>query len=90
MDDLDVTYDTKANPTCRFEKTGYSFTGWSYAKDGDVVDDLSGKVDTVIVYAIWKPNTYKVTFVTNSQSKTEYKFTYGCMGRLPISVFQIL
>lgn len=35
MDDLDVTYDTKANPTCRFEKTGYSFTGWSYAKDGD-------------------------------------------------------
>lgn len=35
MDDLDVTYDTKVNPTCRFEKTGYSFTGWSYAKDGD-------------------------------------------------------
>ena len=75
MDDLDVTYDTKANPTCRFEKTGYSFTGWSYAKDGDVVDDLSGKVDTVIVYAIWKPNTYKVTFVTNGKSEEKY-FTY--------------
>ena len=83
MDDLDVTYDTKANPTCRFEKTGYSFTGWSYAKDGDVVDDLSGKVDTVIVYAIWKPNTYKVTFVTNSQSKTEYKFTYDAWEDFP-------
>lgn len=83
MDDLDVTYDTKANPTCRFEKTGYSFTGWSYAKDGDVVDDLSGKVDTVIVYAIWKPNTYKVTFVTNSQSKTEYEFTYGAWEDFP-------
>lgn len=83
MDDLDVTYDTKANPTCRFEKTGYSFTGWSYAKDGDVVDDLSGKVDTVIVYAIWKPNTYKVTFVTNSQSKTEYEFTYDAWEDFP-------
>ena len=75
MDDLDVTYDTKANPTCRFEKTGYSFTGWSYAKDGDVVDDLSGKVDTVTVYAIWKPNTYKVTFVTNGKTEEKY-FTY--------------
>ena len=75
MDDLDVTYDTKVNPTCRFEKTGYSFTGWSYAKDGDVVDDLSGKVDTVTVYAIWKPNTYKVTFVTNGKSEEKY-FTY--------------
>lgn len=75
MDDLDVTYDTKVNPTCRYEKTGYSFTGWSYTKDGDVVDDLSGKVDTVIVYAIWKPNTYKVTFVTNGKSEEKY-FTY--------------
>lgn len=75
MDDLDVTYDTKANPTCRFEKTGYSFAGWSYAKDGDVVEDLSGKVDTVTVYAIWKPNTYKVTFVTNGKSEEKY-FTY--------------
>lgn len=75
MDDLDVTYDTKANPTCRYEKTGYSFAGWSYAKDGDVVDDLSGKVDTVTVYAIWKPNTYKVTFVTNGKSEEKY-FTY--------------
>lgn len=75
MDDLDVTYDTKANPTCRYEKTGYSFAGWSYAKDGDVVDDLSGKVDTVIVYAIWKSNTYKVTFVTNGKSEEKY-FTY--------------
>lgn len=83
MDDLDVTYDTKANPTCRYEKTGYSFTGWSYTKDGDVVDDLSGKVDTVIVYAIWKPNTYKVTFVTNSQSKTEYEFTYDAWENFP-------
>ena len=75
MDDLDVTYDTKANPTCRYEKTGYSFAGWSYTKDGDVVDDLSGKVDTVIVYAIWKPNTYKVTFVTNGKTEEKY-FTY--------------
>ena len=83
MDDLDVTYDTKANPTCRFEKTGYSFAGWSYAKDGDVVEDLNGKVDTVIVYAIWKPNTYKVTFVTNSQSKTEYEFTYDAWEDFP-------
>ena len=83
MDDLDVTYDTKANPTCRYEKTGYSFAGWSYAKDGDVVDDLSGKVDTVTVYAIWKPNTYKVTFVTNSQSKTEYEFTYDAWEDFP-------
>lgn len=75
MDDLDVTYDTKANPTCRFEKTGYSFTGWSYTKDGDVVDNLSGKVDTVIVYAIWKQNTYKVTFVTDGKTEEKY-FTY--------------
>lgn len=75
MDDLDVTYDTKANPTCRFEKTGYSFAGWSYTKDGDVVDDLSGKVDTVTVYAIWKPNTYKVTFVTDGKTEEKY-FTY--------------
>ena len=49
MDDLDVTYDTKANPTCRIEKTGYCFSGWSYANLGVVVDDLSGKVDSVFV-----------------------------------------
>lgn len=75
MEDLDVTFDTKANPTCHFERTGYSFVGWSYTKSGDVLEDLSGKVDTVIVYAIWKPNTYKVTFVTNGKSE-EKQFAY--------------
>ena len=46
-------------------RDGYSFQGWSAARDGSVQYDpgevYSGE-DSVILYACWKPNTYTVNY----------------------------
>ena len=56
-----------AAPSHIFVRRGYSFIGWSKAKDGSVKPYQIGDVFTLgasneILYAAWKPNTYKVTF----------------------------
>ena len=54
-----------------FLRTGYTFQGWSLSKDArtpdwtarSVVGNLAGGEDQVItLYAVWKPNTYRVYY----------------------------
>ena len=72
------TYDTAKTLTANgFSKTGYTFQGWStsstatsatYTNKQSVKNLTSTNGGTVTLYAVWKINTYTVTF--NSQSGT--------------------
>ncbi|MBR6221941.1 MAG: InlB B-repeat-containing protein [Lachnospiraceae bacterium] len=97
--DTVITFPT--NPT----KPGYTFKGWAYnpddttaAYDPDVtsktVEELvKGKgtddSDTVSLYAIWEPYTYKVRFNANegSGSMTDQDFSYGTAQALKKNTF---
>lgn len=71
MDDQTFTYGVAQNLTENtFTRTGYTFTGWNTQADGngtsyaDGVDGSQMPADnggTVILYAQWTINTYKIT-----------------------------
>lgn len=49
-------------------RTGYSFQGWATSASGSVVYTAGGSYtndQTVTLYAVWKANTYKVTYNAN-------------------------
>ena len=74
-----------------FTRTGYTFVGWARTaggsasyRDGETVSNLTPEDgDTVSLYAVWRANTYTVTFDYGDGSgevgsKTvTYKSTYG-------------
>ena len=70
--DLTVcTYNTDAAAAeSGFERTGYTFAGWSTAPEGKVIynagDAMRNLTDenngTVTLYAVWTPIKYKITF----------------------------
>ncbi|GEM_PF-1660349 len=71
MSNSNHTYDKFSNlNSCKYERTGYSFAGWSLSaqgekvySDGDSVINLSYTFNGVVsLYAVWLPNTYTVTF----------------------------
>ncbi len=78
-------------------KIGHTFQGWSKEKNGNVdyADEESvlnlTKIDnnTVILYAVWKPNTYTVRFNANGGEGTmdDIKVTYGEKTYLPKNTF---
>ena len=52
-------------------REGYSFSGWSTASAGEVEylpGDSYVKDADIVLYAVWKPNTYVVTFDANGGS----------------------
>lgn len=70
-------------------RTGYTFVGWYSAK----ADGVEVKADTIIstpanhtLYAIWKANSYTLSFNSNGGSKAPankkvtYDATYGTLG----------
>lgn len=89
------TYDSAAYLNANaFKKTGYTFQGWSTSstattatyKDSASVKNLTATNGaTVNLYAIWKANTYTVTFLGNGGSPTSstksvtYNGTYGTL-----------
>ena len=60
----------------KYKRTGYNFLGWSLEKDGDVtyknsasVKDLSYiNLDTVTLYAVWSPVSYKISYAGLNKS----------------------
>lgn len=82
------TYDTaSALTTNGFSRTGYTFLGWSadknataatYANKASVKNLTDVKNGTVKLYAVWKANTYTVTFKANGGSGSDktQTFTY--------------
>lgn len=73
-------------PLCNFIKNGYTFVEWNTAADGsgdaydngEAVENLVAKGETVTLYAIWKPNKYTVKFDANEGKGTmaDQQFTY--------------
>lgn len=87
MQPQDFTYDeTKALTANTFTKTGYTFAGWATEQNGTVVYTDAQQVknltaiqgETVNLYAVWKPNTYRVAFKANGGTGTmqPQDFTY--------------
>lgn len=75
MADFSIAYDAKtALPANRLTRTGYTFQGWALEEGGSVKFTNKAKVlnliddsqeDTVTLYAVWKANTYTVSFNSN-------------------------
>ncbi|MBR7124228.1 MAG: InlB B-repeat-containing protein, partial [Candidatus Methanomethylophilaceae archaeon] len=97
---MNATYDEGIELTvCSFEKTGYTFSGWTYTSGGSVslsdgceVRNLATGVegdDEVILYAVWSANEYVVTFNSNDGKDREVSrtFTYDSDESLPIGLF---
>lgn len=61
-----------------FSRTGYTFGGWKTTKDGSSaiyadassVCDIAGPGETVTLYAHWIPNTYSISYNSNSGNCT--------------------
>ena len=55
-----------------FKRTGYTFTGWNTRADGSgeafsngTKKEITTADETVVLYAQWKKNTYKITYELN-------------------------
>ena len=65
-------------PSNGFNRTGYTFKGWSTTKGGSIKYENNGYVRnltpvkdaTVTLYAVWEANTYTVKFDKNSSEAT--------------------
>lgn len=66
--------ETYALPENKFARAGYTFLGWStdknvttvtYTDKSSVKDITSEKGGLVTLYAVWKANTYKITYNLN-------------------------
>ena len=98
MTNQSFTYDVvQALSTNAFTRTGYTFTGWNTTAEGTgasyedekEVSNLTPMANaTVTLYAQWKINSYKITFVnddgTELQSNmVEYNSTPVFTGTIP-------
>ncbi len=91
------TYNTNAAiADSGFTRTGYVFSGWSTEKDGKVtykpgqtVKNLTEKNgETVVLYAVWTPIKYKITFKDEdgtvlSTQMTDYDSVPVYSGKTP-------
>lgn len=91
---LHVYDESKQLTNNTYQKTGYTFQGWNTDKnaanvtcsDGQSVLNLTSiENKNIHLYAIWKPNTYTVTFsgnggnLTTSSKTVTYDNTYGTL-----------
>lgn len=65
-----------------FTRVGYSFDGWATSSNGEKIyedEDSIAITNHIELYAVWKPNTYTVTFDANGGSGTmePQTFTHG-------------
>lgn len=83
MSDMSIkTDETKALTACGFSRKGYDFAGWATSANGtkaygDKANYLMGSDSEYILFALWTPKTYKITYNLNGGSvsnanKTEY------------------
>lgn len=70
------------DPDTSFSREGYTFIGWSYEKDGEIVP-----VETIdnnsTVYAQWKINSYKVKFYVGINLISEQTIDYSACAVAP-------
>lgn len=77
MDNQSYTYGVAANLTSNaFTKTGYTFQGWATEAGGEVVYADGASVSLTendTLYAVWKINSYQITFDANGGEGTMEK-----------------
>lgn len=71
-----------ALPNNNFTKKGYVFAGWATTADGEVVYSNNASVnlvESITLYAVWKPNQYILVYDANGGSGTmsNTTVTYG-------------
>ncbi|MGN1044986.1 MAG: InlB B-repeat-containing protein [Candidatus Methanomethylophilaceae archaeon] len=102
MEPMSMTYDQpKDIPKCTFERTGYSFIGWSDSSTGqlkfndcvsvmNMATGAEGDTETVL-YALWGANIYTVTLDPNGGTGEEVVFpiTYDSDTRIPGNTFAL-
>ena len=95
----DFTYDTAKNLTKNaFKRAGYTFAGWArdkgateieFADGASVINLTATDKGNVTLYAVWRANTYTVTFDANdgTGSMSDMTFTYGTAQNLSANAF---
>lgn len=98
MSNMTVKYDESVTLTANsYKRTGYSFQGWSKTAGGsvDYTDELEVKNlssengATVTLYAVWKIDSFTITFDANGGEGTMTSITadYGTDAKLPKNSF---
>ena len=102
VDDQQFSYgESKALTANAFERTGYTFAGWSTVAngvggynytDGETVSNLcTANGAKYVLYAQWTANTYTVTFSKGAAdaegSMDAQTFTYDVAGKLTANAF---
>lgn len=97
----DFTYGTAQNlKTNAFTRAGYTFAGWAtdseateidFADRASVINLTATDKGNVTLYAVWRANTYTVTFNPNYEggtgSMSDMTFTYGTAQNLSANAF---
>lgn len=99
MGDMTFTYGTaqNLNPNA-FKRAGYTFAGWAreagateieFADRASVINLTAENGGKVTLYAVWRANTYTVTFDANdgTGSMSDMTFTYGTAQNLSANAF---
>ncbi len=86
MANLSCTYDKKfALKNNEYSLIGWAFQGWATSADGEVVYGDGAEIsqnltsvasDTIKLYAVWKANTYTVTYDANGGTGTTVTSTF--------------
>ena len=82
----------EALPANQFTMKGYTFQGWATSSGGSVVYLDQAVVDVssnMTLYAVWKANTYRITYDANGGSGTmaDTVVTYGVSTKLRTPTF---
>ena len=71
-----------------YQKDGYTFDRWQFGDGGDYAPDtrlsVGGGTEYVDLYAVWTPNTYKITFVMG-ETETRVSCDFGAPILFPES-----
>lgn len=86
---VSVPRDKEVTIPNKLTKTGHTLVGWATKEGGEVkykagkkVKNLAKSGKTVTLYAVWRPNKYKLVLHMNGDKKT-VKLKYGETYKLP-------
>lgn len=93
-----VKYDQAIEDVPTPSRTGYAFVGWAWNKTSSAADFAEGAElknltaengGKVTLYAVWRANTYTVTFDANdgTGNMSDMTFTYGTAQNLSANAF---
>ena len=64
-------------------KEGNTFKYWSLEENGEAYDVETGITSSIVLYAVFKPNTYNVSFEFNGQLYEKQTVNYGDLAKEP-------